>query len=551
MPEPSARPHGQGESSGAVEGQSLAELLKVPVLATAEVLAGGAGLSRMVARLGVMEVPDILPLVKPREFLLTTGYPLRDDVGALTRLVEDLDDAGVAGLGVKLGHYLDALPAAALQAADARGFPLIRLPDDRTFDEILSEVLTAILDHQAQRLWRSEQIHRALIQIVLRGDGLPEICRELSNLIHSPTAVISTEGQILGSARLSEIGIRDPNGVLLHVTERGTARCGPTEVPCAAVLISAGLRVYGHVVAFVNEPAAIDNRLALENTATIAALAITKQMEIQAVEDKYRSDLMHDLLTHVEDREDALRRASSFGWNVQRRLIAIVVRLDDRPEVVVPDEVNRQPALAKALRQLVLDRDPQAAVVQFSHEVVILTRAFEGERGRAEAGQFVRQLVSQVSKVVGTTVSAGQSRPVEDLADIRTAYAQASRALAIGREVHGRGAVQHFLDLGAYRILWQVQDRSELRAFAREVLGELMSDDPEAVSLRHTLEVLLDTNGNIAEAARLLHFHYNTVRHRIAKLESIVGPFMSSSRVRLDVQLALLVLSMRGLDPAG
>jgi purine catabolism regulator len=530
------------------QGQSLAELLTVPVLADADVLAGAAGLSRTVARLNVMEVPDILPLVKPREFLLTTGYPLRDDTAALRRLVEDLDDAGVAGLGVKLGPYLEQLPPAALEAADARGFPLISLPQDRTFDEILSEVLTAILDHQAQRLSRSEQIHRTLIQIVLRGDGLAEICRELSELVGAPTAVVSTDGRILGAARLEEVGVPDPRAVLVDVVDEDTARVGREEVPCAAVLISAGLRLYGHVVAFVGDQGMADHRLALEHTATVAALAITKEMEIQAVEDKYRSDLMHDLLTHVEDREDALRRASGFGWNVQRRLIAIVVRLDDRPEVVVPDEVNRQPALAAALRQLVLDRDPQAAVVQFSHEVVILTRAFDKAHGRAEAGRFLRRLVREVSTVVGATVSAGQSRPVEDLADIRKAYAQASQALAIGREVHGRGAVQHFLDLGVYRLLWQVQNPAELTAFAQEVLGELTSDDPDAASLRRTLEVLLDTNCNIAESSRLLHFHYNTVRHRIAKLESIVGPFMSQSRVRLNVQLALLVLSMRGLD---
>ena len=38
-----------------------------------------SGLDRIVQRLNVMEVPDILPWVKPHELLLTTGYPLRDD----------------------------------------------------------------------------------------------------------------------------------------------------------------------------------------------------------------------------------------------------------------------------------------------------------------------------------------------------------------------------------------------------------------------------------------------------------------------------------------
>lgn len=312
--------------------------------------------------------------------------------------------------------------------------------------------------------------------------GVQEIFRELSDLVGGPPQWCRSTARSWAPRGWRRSGCPTPDGVLLHVSD-GAARFGSVTVSCEAVLISAGLRVYGHVVAFAGAPSGADNRLALEHTATVAALAITKQMEIQAVEDKYRSDLMHDLLTHVDDRDDALRRASSFGWDVQRRLIAIVVRLDDRPDLVVPDEVNRQPALAKALREPVLDRDPRAAVVQSSHEVVILTQAFEGERGRAEADHFVRRLVKQVSKVVGTTVSAGQSRPLEDLADIRTAYAQASRALAIGRQVHGRGAVQHFLDLGAYRLLWQVQDRSELRAFAREVLGKLAEDDAESVRL--------------------------------------------------------------------
>src|SRR3954452_12247546 len=102
---------------GSSAGLRVREVLAAPSLAGARVLAGADGLDRMVSRLNVMEVPDILPWVKPDELLLTTAYPLRDDPERLVDLVESLDAHGLAGMGIKLHRYVDALPRAALARA--------------------------------------------------------------------------------------------------------------------------------------------------------------------------------------------------------------------------------------------------------------------------------------------------------------------------------------------------------------------------------------------------------------------------------------------------
>jgi purine catabolism regulator len=98
-----------------------------------------------------------------------------------------------------------------------------------------------------------------------------------------------------------------------------------------------------------------------------------------------------------------------------------------------------------------------------------------------------------------------------------------------------------------HRLLSLVDDPEELRSFATEVLAGLSGDSTEAADLRRTLQVLLDTNCNVAETARALHFHYNTLRYRIGKLESILGPFTTDPNLRLDIALALKVVQMRGL----
>jgi PucR family transcriptional regulator, purine catabolism regulatory protein len=520
------------------------------------VLAGDAGLDRLVARLNVMEVPDIGPWVKPDEFLLTTAYPLRDRPDALPGLVADLDDAGLAGLGIKLGRYLDEVPADMLAVADDRGFPLVRLPDGVSFDEILNEVLTGILNRQTALLERSERVHRAFLQLVLRGHGLPEIARDLADLLDGPAAIVDPAGQLLAHARLEELELTGgtvPTRLLVD-RDAGTATVddpGGRTLACVATPISAGAREHGLVVSLAGGGGDTDDLVALENAATVAALELTKQLELRAVEDKYRSDLMHDLLRGVEDRDDVLRRASGFGWDLDRRLMVLVVRRDQPSDPILPDEVRRRAPLVGLLRPIVVERDPAAAVTRFSNEVVVVTAAFDGPGGRQDASDFCRRLVAQVSRSHDSTVSAGLSRPVTDVADIAGAYDQAVRALTIGRRIHGPGAAAHFDDLGAYRVLSLIEDQVELAAFAEEVLGELAADTDTAADLRRTLQALLDAGGNVAEAARQLHFHYNTLRYRIEKLESVVGPFTTDARVRLDVHLALLVRSMRGGEAPG
>src|SRR3954467_4129027 len=138
-------------------GLSVGEVLGVPALSGARVIAGASGLDRVVQRLNVMEVPDVLAWVKPHELLLTTGYPLRDDPAALVDLVAELDARGLAAIAIKLHRYLDEVPPAMLAEADRRGFPILEFPDGVGFDDVLHEVLSELLNRQATVLARSDE----------------------------------------------------------------------------------------------------------------------------------------------------------------------------------------------------------------------------------------------------------------------------------------------------------------------------------------------------------------------------------------------------------
>ena len=536
-------------------GLSVGEVLGVSTLAGARLIGGASGLDRrIVQRLNVMEVPDILAWVKPHELLLTTGYPLRNTPQSLDRLVADLDERGLAALAIKLGRYLDDLPEEMIEQADRLGFPLILLPNDVGFDDILNQVLTDILNRQAAILARTEEVHRALVQIVLGGGGLQEVADEVAGLLETAVLAVDADGRPLAAA-----GPEDEIAACLDESGRVSARPGyGTSGTHAVVPVVAGGFDHGRIIAFSTRGTLRESDIGiLERVATVAALVITKQQAVAAVESKYRADFLRDVLTgRAGDGNRVVAHCAGFGWDFDRPIAVVVAELDPdtrRGESRADDGRTRggddrlvHDRLAAAWATAVRRRDPSAAVAAFSHEVV----AVVGVPQDTELPALVRDATLAFADHSGlrASFSTGVSRTVTTPAELPEAYDQAVKAVRVGRQLHGLGAVAHFDQLGVYRLLSLVPDTQELRAFVRETLGELAGDaDPEAVDLRRTLQVLLETNLNVAETARRLHFHYNTLRYRIGKLERLLGPFTEDAHLRLNLTLALHVLRMRGI----
>ncbi|MEV0387231.1 PucR family transcriptional regulator ligand-binding domain-containing protein [Nonomuraea sp. NPDC050643] len=520
-----------------IHGVSVGEVLGVSTLADARLLAGENGLGRIVQRLNVMEVPDILAWVKPHELLLTTGYPLRNTPQSLGRLVADLDERGLAALAIKLGRYVDELPDEMVEQADRLGFPLILLPNDVGFDDILNQVLTDILNRQAAVLARAEEAHRALVQVVLAGGGLNEVTAEVAQLLDVSVAAVDGSGHVLATA-----GPADHVAVL----RESISREGPPTSPApgrvrsfASVPVLAGGHHHGRIVAYSASEAIRDSDVGiLERAATVAALVVTRQEAVNAVESKYRADFLRDVLTgRAGTAERVTSRARAFGWDLARPVTVLVAELD--PD---GDERSAQDRLVACWTAAIRRHDPRGAVAGFSHEVVAVVDA------ALDAARVAKDAASAFADVPPATFSTGTSRPSPGAVTLPEAYSQALKAARVGRQLHGPGAVAHFDQLGVYRLLSLVNDTDELHAFVRETLGPLAGDDDaENADLRRTLQVLLETNLNVAETARRLHFHYNTLRYRIGKLERILGNFTDDPHLRLNLTLALHVLRMRGI----
>jgi PucR family transcriptional regulator, purine catabolism regulatory protein len=253
---------------------------------------------------------------------------------------------------------------------------------------------------------------------------------------------------------------------------------------------------------------------------------------------------------------------TAFGWTLGRPVVVVVAEIDPQPREEHPASREQRRAwqerFSAAWRQVSHALDPGIPSVDFSSEVVTLLPVEVGGAPAPGATapavgwpghDVVRRVVTGVAGDKGggrRSFSVGVSRVAAGVSALPEAYAQARRAVEIGRRVRGTGSTTFFDELGLHRLIALIPDTGELRAFARDVLGALADNTTEAANLRETLQVLLDTNFNVAEAARLQFFHYNTMRYRVSKLERLLGPLSADSHLRLDVAVALRVLEIAG-----
>ncbi len=399
-----------------------------------------------------------------------------------------------------------------------------------------------------------DDLAESLAQLVLAGADLDELVGTIGEVLRAQVAVTTTDGRERAArldeatrARIAEAQLTDETGRLRveWLDELGDENPPLGEVRIHRLAVATPTQALGHLVAVVERDLEPVEQLALQRAATAVALSITREQAVSAVENKYRGDFLRDIFLRRAGSEEFVREhVVGFGWELSGPMVVVVAQLDPAPgQVTVEDQRQWQQRFANAWRQVAGAADRSIPVADFGSEVVAVLPAEKPD----DAAALVRRLVRAVAGDKGggrRPFSSGVGRVTDGVAGLPESYSQARRAVEVGRRVGGGGGTTWFDTLGLHRLIAMVPDSEELRAFAHDVLGELADATEEAATLRETLQVLLNTNFNVAEAARTQFFHYNTMRYRVAKLERLLGPVASDQNLRLDVAVALKVLEV-------
>jgi DNA-binding PucR family transcriptional regulator len=191
-----------------------------------------------------------------------------------------------------------------------------------------------------------------------------------------------------------------------------------------------------------------------------------------------------------------------------------------------------------SVAQLVRDRAPKAIVSRRPNELVILLP--EGVEP-ADLGRTVTLYVASMYPEWPLTVGIGGI--CHTPREISKSYAQARRAAEVALRFGRKGEVVNFDDLGLYRLIFQIEDRAELRAFVEQVLGPLLEyDRKHRTDFVRTIRAYLANNNSLQATAKELFVHVNTAAYRIQRIQAITGLELAKTEDCLLARVALMIL---------
>lgn len=480
---------------------TLADVLTLPALQGAQVIAGHAGLDRAVLGVNVMEVPDVEAYVARGELLLTTAYPVRERPERLVELLPALDARHLAGLAIKPLRYLDRLPAGLAEEADRLGFPVLVVADHTSFNEVIGAVLAVVLAEYGAEPARAEAIRERLTGVALSGGGLDEIARTLSGAVQQEVAVIDTDDGVLGRSR----AIVDAEALAL-----------PWRFPITVAGAQRGCIAVGGAT----EPTLGQRRL-IRQASFAAGMHLAQALAALDLDRRMRVLFLEELVTGPPPDPDIVRlRSRLFGWDLAgERAVALARNTRDISES----------AAAVATR---IAFGASAASWTRGNDIVAIVPLPHSAAQDAVLGRWRGALREQGAAPTVVALGSVALRPDQ----LAASHAAARETLRIG-ELTAQPIVRQ--DSVALERLLLAIPAPDLQQFVDLQIGPLIEvDNADHSDLCGTLEAYLAV-GNGAEAARRCYIHYNTLKHRLARITALLGADLHEPRQRTALALAL------------
>lgn len=553
---------------------TVEDLLQADLLKNAKLLGGEHGLNRQILSGTIIEAPDIVKFINGGEVLLTGLYAFQGcTLEQFKEYIYQLPKKNVSAILLKRGRsvtFVKEKIGFLLDFSNTYGIPVVEIPFEISFRDILSLVMQRLFNEEVTRLKYFKTTHDNFAVLPFSSDsaesGIAKILYMLGQMVGNGVAIFNQNMECLAA---TEDGVReflldsharriDPGLYSAGVYLQQENLCGGEyEKRGQSVVwldIVFDIRLYLVVTETQRQVGGLDY-IAIENALTALKYEFFRQYSLEELEKKYENDLTSNLLngkikTLGDLKKNRKVKLLNMPIDASYRVIVLRFESDGKESRDFEASVRQMNILGAAVRKNLPDvwqnRDMECLAA-----IQMVDQSVSQKAQRIELREAVERIQKQIFvSGCGFRVKAGVGKTVKDIVNISESYQEAKDTMIFldiskGLSEDASAPVMFFSDLGIFNLLSQIKEPQVLMQYVPESLQKLYEYKlPQRRDLITTLSTYLERNRNLTKTAQDLYIHYKTAAYRMKKISDITGMDFENSNEILAVRIGLVVYKM-------
>lgn len=497
-----------------------------------ELVAGKQGLDRVVKWVHVFEVTEVGDLLKGDELILSTGFGWKENESLIISLVKQLINRNAAGLCIEVGKYVKGVPDEVKEIANENNFPILLFYNEVPFVEITQDIHSFLISQHYEVITNLENYSHKLSKKLLSIYNYYEILRFLQQYLNLQVIYYSDSNKYQFIPEVNEeVKNEIINKIIIYEESNGSSYVLGQSVQ---VLQREYARVY--LVSNDRELGEFES-LILDRTVTSLAQHFLRVLYTAEKRKAEEAEWILDWLQGEHDADTVREHLSYYkgSQNFKGAVVCIFKLHDNEDENKAPDSI-----FLKMMFQTIFDQKEFFVLIveKRNHIISILINKGCIDDWKERVNKCITKLIDND---IFSFSSYAIGQYVNNLSKVNKSYNTAKETLEFQQKLEECKRKYYFEDLHMYRIISLVNKNSNFIEFVDEYLGPVINYDRKHNSnLMGTLKTYLECNGSKKETAKKIYVVRQTLYHRIAKLEKLLGKDFMMTEKRQAIEFSLL-----------
>lgn len=550
---------------------TVEDLLHLDELKGITILAGEKNIKNQILQVNIMENPDAFDWLTPGEMLLTTGFIFKDDEAMQKRLIRDLAKMNCSALGFKLQRYFDEIPESMVKLANKVNLPILSIPYDYNFTEIISIINQHHKFNQSMVSSLEVSMHNKMYRILEAGNGSKHVIQKLAESIQNPIVLLDQNFSPTYYADLPENPIRvssilNKQKNVQHIQQFLNEKInsslrfyqdpmnldfsfGQKTIPIRIFPIKKNNIIISYLIIWntMHELGPLD---IIELKVAAQYLLLQLQLEDSLNIESYqkRNEMFFEIIRNKYQNEDVLIQFIKYYQLKTDAIYSIVILETSNNQ----SQSNRQIMnLSTRLNQMLSGYRQKMICIEYSNSFILLVQdppADEREylKTMNTIGKSLLNQLAKESNDLDITMVIGPTVP--NIKQIYISFQQALQTLDI---YNSDASFEHSTPIISYddvflkHIIRDHLSIDGLHKITERFITPLKQFDAVNKSeYLKTLQAYYQANRNITKAAENLFIHRNTLLHRLNKIEEILNISFDTPGDNLQLEFVIYIFPL-------